>query len=275
MSLPLANIFTDIPEAIIVFFHDTVGLSWGLSIVALTFAVRLAIMPLSISQIKGMRRMQELQPQLKHIQDKFKDDKQKQQQEMMRIYQENGVNPLASCFPLLLQIPVFIALFYMLRGESFRCDVRENVDPSLLTDGCRLVDNAPIPADEGFLFIESILLKPSGGELYALMFLFVATQLAATLVTMARGQTLEGPMKYIPFMLPVIGLIFVPQFEAGLSVYWISTNVWTFGQQQIVMQIAPPPPKKTQEEVEAEYQASKPPPPPPRKKKKKKGGRRR
>jgi YidC/Oxa1 family membrane protein insertase len=157
--LTLASIFTDIPEAIVVFFHDTVGLSWGAAIIALTFTVRLAIVPLSLRQIRSMRALQELQPQLKAIQEKYKDDRQRQQQEMMKFYQENEINPLASCVPLLLQLPVFIALFYMLRGESFRCDVRSAQEPPC---------DIPGP-NEGFLFIESILEKPLGSELVILI----------------------------------------------------------------------------------------------------------
>ncbi len=261
MTLTLASIFTDIPEAIVVFFHDTVGLSWGAAIIALTFTVRMAIVPLSLRQIRSMRALQELQPQLKAIQEKYKDDRQRQQQEMMKFYQENEINPLASCVPLLLQLPVFIALFYMLRGESFRCDVRANELPPC---------DVPGP-NESFLFIDSILEKPVGSELVILIVLFVGTQLLAGLAMAVRGQGLEGPQKFIVFGLPLAFAPFVGTFLAGLSIYWISTNVWTFGQQQVVTSLMPPPPKKTPEEVEAEKA---PPPPPPRKKKKRSGKRR-
>lgn len=250
MSLPpLASIFTDIPEAIIVFFHDQVGLGWGLSIVALTFTVRLLILPLSLKQIRSMRAMAELQPHIKAIQQKYKNDKQRQQQEMMRFYQENEINPLASCLPLLLQLPVFISLYYMLKGDSFQQDV----------------ENAP---PEGFLFIDSLIAPPEGSTTVILIILFVVTQLAAGLAMTVRGQSLEGPQKFIVFGLPLLFAPFVASFEAGLSVYWISTNIWTFGQQQLVYSLLGPMKKPTEEEVE---EAVKPPPPPPRRKKKKKG----
>lgn len=253
LSLQLASIFTDIPEAIVVFFHDQLGLGWGPAIIALTFTVRLAILPLSIKQIRGMRALQELQPQLKALQDKYKDDRQRQQQEMMRFYQENEINPLASCFPLLLQLPVFFALYAMLRGDSFRDDVLES-------------------SNQGFLFIDSVIQKPEGTAVtITLIVLFVGTQLLAGLAMSVRGQGLEGPQKYIIFGLPFAFAPFVATFPAGLSVYWIATNIWTFGQQQAVYSLLPPPPKKTPEEVEQE--AKKPPPPPPRKKKKRSGKR--
>ena len=251
--LPIASIFTDIPEAIVVFFHDTLGFNWGFSIIALTFTIRLAILPLSLKQIRSMRAMQVLQPELKAIQKKYKDDRQRQQQEMMRFYQENEINPLASCLPLVFQLPVFFALYAMLRGDSFKQDVIMSGDPS-------------------FFPINSIIEKPEGVVLTVILIaLFVGTQLAAGLSMQVRGQGLEGPQRFIVYGLPFAFAPFVASFPAGLSIYWIATNVWTFAQQNIVLSMMPPPPKKTPEEIE---EATKPPPPPPRKKKKKSGRRR-
>lgn len=250
-SLPLASIFTDIPHAIILFFHDTIGFGWGLSIVLLTFTVRLAIMPISLKQIRSMRAMQALQPQMKLIQEKYKNDKQRQQQEMMRFYQENEINPLASCLPLVLQIPVFISLYYMLRGQTFQDDVAASGHP-------------------GFLFIHSLIQPPQGAVMVVLIILFIATQLAAGVTMSLRGAGVDGPQKYIVFGLPFLFAPFVARFMAGLSVYWIATNLWTFGQQQFVHMTMGTPKKPTPEELEA----AKPPPPPPKKKKKKSGRRR-
>jgi YidC/Oxa1 family membrane protein insertase len=250
---PLASIFTDIPEAIVLFFHDTVGLGCGPSIIALTFTVRLAIVPLSIKQIRSMRALQALSPQLKAIQERYKDDRQRQQQEMMKFYQENNINPLASCLPLLLQLPVFFALYAMLNGESFKEDVRET-------------------SEQGWLFIDSVIEKPEGLAVTAtLIILFIGTQLLAGLAMSVRGQGLEGPQRFIVFGLPFAFAPFVATFPMGLSIYWISTNIWTFAQQQVVLSLMPPPEKPTEEELEA---ITKPPPPPPRRKKKKSGRRR-
>ena len=106
----------------LVFFHDSVGLSWGMSIIALTVAVRTVLLPLTIKQFKSMRGSSMLAPEMKALQEKYKDDKQRLQQEMMKFYQENKVNPFGSCLPLVLQMPVFIALFYMLR-EDLKIDI--------------------------------------------------------------------------------------------------------------------------------------------------------
>src|SRR6201996_6577710 len=115
---PLIDVF----EAVLKFFHNSLGVQWGWAIVLLTICVRACLVPLTIKQMGSMARMQQLQPELKAIQSKYKDDKQRQQQEMMKFYRENNVNPLGSCLPMVAQLPVFIALYYMPR-ESLRNDI--------------------------------------------------------------------------------------------------------------------------------------------------------
>ncbi len=116
----------DACEAILKFWHDLIGDfegSWGWSIILLTFTVRIAILPLTFKGVKSMNELQRLQPEMKKIQERYKDDKQRMNQEVMRFYQEHKVNPLGSCLPLLLQIPFFIALFYLLRERQFKADI--------------------------------------------------------------------------------------------------------------------------------------------------------
>jgi YidC/Oxa1 family membrane protein insertase len=243
----------DAANAVITFLADDLGLPWGLAIIGLTFITRALILPLSIKQIKSMRALQELQPQMKEIQEKYKDDKERQQREMMAFYQENGINPLASCWPLLLQLPVFLALYQLLRSDDFIADVCGSPD---VTD-C---------ADAAFAGIQSLLVKPEGAELVILIALFIGTQLAAGLVMASR---VEGPQRYIMFVLPIVIAPFIITQPAGLALYWITTNVWTIGQQYVVKRVAPPP-EKAKPEALAAAKAAKPPPPPPRKKKKRK-----
>src|SRR6201991_3807092 len=155
----------DIAGEVLVFFHDNAGLSWGMSIIALTVFVRALLIPLTYKQLKGMRALQALQPQIKEIQAKYKNDKQRMQQEMMRFYQENKVNPFASCIPLIAQLPVFITLFYTLRHE-----LPEDICGS---PGCT-------PGHEAsFFFIHDITAKAHGAELIVLLVLYVGTQLAS------------------------------------------------------------------------------------------------
>src|SRR5206468_1725938 len=142
---PLINV----ADAVLNFFHD-LGFSWGMAIILLTVTTRALLIPLTYKQLKGMRAMQALQPQIKEIQAKFKSDRQRMQQEMMRFYQENKVNPFASCIPLLAQLPVFITLFYVLRHEL----------PSDI--GCQA---GHCGAEASFLFINDLTAKAAGAEL--------------------------------------------------------------------------------------------------------------
>jgi YidC/Oxa1 family membrane protein insertase len=246
----------DVADVVLNFFHDDVGLGWGASIVGLTFVTRLAILPLSIKQIRSMRALQAFQPQIQEIREKYKDDRERQQREMMKLYQDNKINPFASCVPLLLQIPVFLALFYLLQGDDFKSEVTgcsQTLEGDAF-DAC--VESTNVP----FLFIDTIVESASGTELYALIALFIVTQLGAGMVMMASA---DRNQRLLMFGLPLIIVPFIISFPAGLVVYWITTNVWTLGQQFLVKRIAPPPEKPTPEEVKA----TKPPPPPPRKRK--------
>jgi YidC/Oxa1 family membrane protein insertase len=247
----LANIvqpIVDLAEAIIDFFADNVGMSWGLAIVALTFTVRLLVLPLSIRGIKSMRQMQLVAPELKEIQERYKDDRERQQREMLALYKSHGVNPLASCFPFLLQIPFFIAVYSLLRGDSFKEDV--------ISSG----------ASQSFLFVNSIIEKPEGAEQIALIVLFIATTALTFLYTTATTQTTQGPQKYLLLALPVLFAPLIASQPAGLAVYWITTNVWSLGQQVVVQRLIPAPTPPTEDEKqERAKQRAAPPPPPPRK----------
>src|SRR5690242_21508418 len=141
MFLVYANIFQpliDVFEAVLKFFHNSVGISWGWSIVAMTVVIRAAMLPLTFKQFHSMQRLQAHMPELKAIQAKYKDDKQRQQQEVMKFYKENNVNPLASCLPLAAQLPVFISLFYMLR-EDLRSEEHTSELQSHVNLVCRLL----------------------------------------------------------------------------------------------------------------------------------------
>jgi YidC/Oxa1 family membrane protein insertase len=248
----------DVADGVLNFFHDDVGFSWGWSIVALTFVTRLVILPLSLRQIRSMRALQAYTPQIKEIQEKYKDDRQRMQRELMAFYQENKINPLASCVPLILQIPVFLALFYLLQGDDFKAEVTGCAQGSASFDQCVEQTNVP------FLFIDTIVEPATGAELIALIVLFVVTQLGAGLVMAASA---DRNQRIIMFALPLVIVPFIIGFPAGLVVYWIATNVWTLGQQFLVKRIIPPPEKATPGAAEA-AKAAKPPPPPPRRKKK-------
>lgn len=246
----------DIADEILVFFHDSAGLSWGGAIIGLTIFVRALLIPLTYKQLKGMRALQALQPQIKEIQAKYKNDKQRMQQEMMRFYQENKVNPFASCIPLVAQLPVFITLFYVLQHD-LRFDICGQT--------AKVCSEVP-PGNwgESFLFIPDLTAKAEGGVLIALLVLYVGTQLISGLV---MSVTADKSQRTMMFLLPLIFVPFIISFPAGLILYWITTNFWTIGQQLTIQRLIPMPVAATPEGAAA-IAASKPPPKPPKKKKK-------
>jgi YidC/Oxa1 family membrane protein insertase len=236
----------DIANGVLKFFHDNAGLSWGMSIIALTVCTRALLIPLTYKQLKGMRALQALQPRIKEIQAKYKNDKQRMQQEMMAFYKENKVNPFASCIPLVAQLPVFITLFSVLRHEL----------PSDI--GC---EAGHCGSEASFLFIHDLTGSAHGAELIALLILYVGTQLISGMV---MSVTADKSQRMMMFVLPLVFVPFVINFPAGLVLYWITTNIWTIGQQYTIQRIIPAPVVPTA----AAVAAAKPPPPPPKKKKK-------
>jgi YidC/Oxa1 family membrane protein insertase len=260
IGLQLAPQFlVDIADHVLVYFHDSVGLSWGGAIIALTVATRTLLIPLTYKQLKGMRALQVLQPQIKEIQAKYKNDKQRMQQEMMRFYQENKVNPFASCIPLLAQLPVFITLFYVLQ-KDLRFDICGQ-SAKTCSEFAESQGHSAGFFGESFLFIPDLTAKAEGSVLIALLVLYVATQLISGLV---MAVTADKSQRVLMMLLPFIFVPIIIGFPAGLVLYWITTNIWTIGQQAVVRQVMPPPQLSTPEEAAA----AKPPPPPPRKKKK-------
>ncbi len=208
--------------------HTTLGLTWGLAIVALTAIVRFLMVPLTVKQIHSMQKLQAVAPELKAIQQKYKHDKQRQQQEVMAFYRENKVNPLASCLPILVQLPIFFALFFVLR------DFDEEVYP--LYPG----------SDLGFLGIVPSITEPltSHWSGYRRLVISVTSQVGSTLLTPIQDKR----QRYIFLALPLVAIFFVIHFPTGLMLYWSTTNLWTVGQGLITRRFMPrpqPPPKKS------------------------------
>src|SRR3954449_837472 len=300
---PLIDFF----EGILRFFHDTVGVSWGTSIIALTLVVRAALVPLTVKQFRSMQALAHLQPEIKKLQAKYADDKQRLNQEMMKFYQENKVNPFSSCLPLAAQLPVFFSLFYMLR-KDLRFDICPDVQNAAKAAGKVVpVPCGPVP-EAHFLGIPDITNKATGITLGVLIVLYVSSQLVSSLLIPSTG---DRSQRMIFLALPFIFIPFVIRFPAGLLVYWITTNLWTSVQQYLVRRtvgpIAPPggggsdgggggslfdmlrpkppddhggdgngavPESAKRADKPAKVPAGAAPPPPPRKKKKRSGRRR-
>jgi len=231
-----ANIFQpliDIFGPALDFFHTHIGVSWGLAIVLLTVVIRALMLPLAFKQYHSMQKLQRVAPQLKAIQNKYKDDKQRQQQEVMKFYKENDVNPFASCLPLAAQLPVFIGLFYTLRTR-LRKDICPGVQAQYELAHHSHSATTACGAGHGanFLFIGDITSTATGVTLIVLIVLYIGTQLASTL--MMSTPTMDKSQRQIMLLMPLFFVIFIINFPAGLILYWITTNAWTMGQQWVI-----------------------------------------
>jgi YidC/Oxa1 family membrane protein insertase len=305
---PLIKVF----EEVLVFIHaHLVHSSWGLAIVMLTVLIRAILVPVTYRQLKSMQEMQRLAPEINKLKEKYKDDKQRQQQEIMKFYQANKINPLASCLPFALQLPVFISLFYMLRTDlkkqicgpqlvkyfnhhpaeaakykhAIPVDMFSHLPAKFVeSTGCQTV----APGSAKFLFIPDITAKATGVVLVVLIALYIASQILSTLLATA---TADPNQRRLMLILPLVIVAFLFRYPAGLLVYWITTNCWTIVQQYFIRRrIGPSPPKAAKVDSSngrataapapalaaagAGGGASAPPPQSPRKKKKRSGRRR-
>jgi YidC/Oxa1 family membrane protein insertase len=209
----------DVNDAILRFFHDTVGVGWGPAIIGLTCVIRLVILPLTFRQVRSMQALQRLQPEMKKIQERYKEDKQRMQQELMKFYQEHNFNPLSSCLPLLLQLPFFLSLFYLQQQDEFKQELR-STDPS-------------------FLFIDDLTRNVTGATLVVLLVIYLVTQLGSSYVSAVNIS--DPTQRRLLFLLPIFFSFIIINFPAGLIVYWITTNVWTIGQQLAIRKFLPAP----------------------------------
>ena len=210
----------DVNESILKFFHNTVGLGWGPSIIGLTCVIRLAILPLTFKQVRSMQALQRLQPEMKKIQERYKEDKQRMQQELMKFYQEHNFNPLSSCLPLVLQFPFFMSLFYLQRSQEFKDEVHASGSAS-------------------FLNITDITKPVHGATLVVMLIIYLATQMASSYVSSVNVQ--DPTQRRLLFIFPIFFSFIIIRFPAGLIVYWITTNVWTIGQQLAIRKFLPAP----------------------------------
>jgi YidC/Oxa1 family membrane protein insertase len=224
----LANIFqplVDVFEWILLRFHSVLH-SWGWSIIAMTILVRACLLPLTFKQFKSMQALASHAPEMKKLQERYKNDKERLNQEMMKFYRENKINPFASCLPLAAQLPVFLSLFYMLRT-----DLRYDICPEVNPPGSPNPQPCGDGGDASFFFIPDLTNKATGAVLVVLIILYVGSQLASTLL---MSTTTDRTQRMIFLALPFLFVAFVVRFPAGLLLYWITTNLWTIAQQAII-----------------------------------------
>jgi YidC/Oxa1 family membrane protein insertase len=249
----VSGIMISIHKVLSPIFGANSGVTWSLSIMGLVVLIRIILIPLFVKQIKSQRAMTALQPQMKAIQAKYKDDRQKQSEEMMKLYKEHKTNPLASCFPILAQAPVMFALFTVLNG------IAKN-KPHGLMKGEYLTSAAQAkffgsPISETFLGSDKLTVK--------IVTVLLITFMSATTFTTQRQLMTKGmpkmdasnnmmlqQQKIMLYLFPLIFAISGVNFPVGVLIYWSTTNLWTWGQQFYVIKRNPTPGSPAYEELQ-------------------------
>ena len=265
----ILNPLYNLVSGIIVLFHNLLsplfgkdsGVTWSLSIMGLVVIIRIVLIPLFVKQIKSQRALTALQPHMKEIQKKYKDDRQKQSEEMMKLYKTHKTNPLASCFPILAQAPIFFALFTVLNGIAAKTD--EGV-PAPIARGFLKGDYLESAAQAKFFgakisetFLGSDDLKVKLVTVF-LIFLMSATTFTTQRQLMTKGMPkmdssnnmMLQQQKIMLYLFPVIFAISGVNFPVGVLIYWSTTNFWTWGQQYYVIKRNPTPGSPAFEELE-------------------------
>jgi len=226
---PIEHLLRDVLNWI----HGTIGLPWAWAIVALTILVRVVLVPLTVKQIHSMQSMQQHMPEMKAIQQKYKTDKKRQQEELMKFYRENQINPAASCLPLVAQLPVFFALYFVLREFSKH-------PPSGSLSWLHIVPNIADHANAHW----------SG---YLLLVIYAASQVSSTYFMSA---TMDKTQRYLMMVLPIFFITFLLRFPMGLVIYWVTTNLWTVGQGLVTRRLT----QKTPPAAQLQRRSSRTPP---------------
>ena len=257
--------------------HTALELPWGWAVVGVTIIVRMLLVPVTVKQIRSMQRMQQYLPQMKAIQQKHKGNRQKSNEELMKFYREHNINPAASCLPMVLQIPIFFGLYFVLR--DFEDEIYEPKYPGSDLGWLSLVPN----------ITDNITDHWSG---YLLCVVYAGSQVASTYF---MSTTMDRTQRILFMVLPVGFVFFILSgsvvFPVGLLIYWVTTNLWTVGQGLVtrrhVPRVAAPTAKRSSRTppragdgagdgaAAPEQPAVSPAPPEPRRVKRKKKGARR
>jgi len=238
-----------------IFGPDT-GWAWGLSIVSLVILIRICLIPLFVKQIKATRAMQTLQPEMKKIQERYKNDKQRQSEEMMKLYKETGTNPLSSCLPILAQSPFFFALYHVLNSIANN-DTIGVINQGLLESAQKAhIVGAPLAAKFTDSAADVTALDASLTTVRIVTAVMIVLMSASQFYTQRQlmtknvDTTVKTPFmqqqKMLMYVFPVMFAVFGINFPVGVLVYWLTTNVWTMGQQMYVIRNNPTPGSKAQ-----------------------------
>lgn len=231
-------------------FNADSGVTWALSIVGLVLVIRTALIPLFVKQIRSQRNLQLIQPQMKAIQTKYAGDRQKQSEEMMKLYQETGTNPFSSCLPLLAQSPIFFGLFTVLQGIA-----QQNYDDTFGQNFAHLMESAHnaaildvplyatfLTASEPHLVANQTRIQIACATLVVLMtFTMFITQRQLLVKNVAADNPMIQQQKVMMYLFPLLFAVGGVGFPIGVLIYWLTTNIWSMGQQFYVIRNSPAP----------------------------------
>lgn len=232
-------------------FDKNSGWAWGLSIVSLVVLIRICLIPLFVKQIKATRNMQALQPKMKAIQERYKSDRQRQSEEMMKLYKETGTNPLSSCLPILAQSPFFISLYQVLNhiaqgktvgfiNEDLLASAREAhifgapLSVKFLDSAAKIEKLGSTVTDVRVVTVVMIVLM-------SLSQFYTQRQLMTKNVDLTVKTPFMQQQKMLMYVFPIMFAVFGINFPVGVLVYWLTTNVWTMGQQMFIIRRNPTP----------------------------------
>ncbi|MER7731054.1 membrane protein insertase YidC [Streptomyces erythrochromogenes] len=239
-------------------FGPDSGWAWGLSIVSLVVLIRICLIPLFVKQIKATRGMQALQPKMKAIQERYKNDKQRQSEEMMKLYKETGTNPLSSCLPILAQSPFFFALYHVLAniadGKTIGVLNQQLVDSAREAKifgapiAAKFMDSSEKVAALGASLTDVRVVTAVMIVMMSLSQFYTQRQLMQKNVDLSVKTPFMQQQKMLMYIFPVIFAVMGINFPVGVLVYWLTTNVWTMGQQMYVINQNPTPGSKAQDQ---------------------------
>ena len=255
LYIAVSWVITTIHSFLSPFFGEASGVSWSAAIIGLVIIIRIILIPLFVKQIKSQRALTALQPQMKEIQKKYKDDRQKQSEEMMKLYKEHKTNPLASCFPILAQAPIFFALFTVLNGIGKNPPKPYGVLTVQEAESAAQAKFFGAPISDTFLGSDVTTVK--------IVTVFLIAFMSATTFTTQRQLMVKGmpkmdssnnmmlqQQKIMLYLFPVIFAVSGVNFPIGVLIYWSTTNLWTWGQQYYVIKRNPTPGSPAYEELE-------------------------
>ncbi|MFI9270022.1 membrane protein insertase YidC [Kitasatospora sp. NPDC052896] len=238
-------------------FGPNSGWAWGLAIASMVVVIRICLIPLFVKQIKATRAMQVIQPKMKAIQERYKNDKQRQSEEMMKLYKEAGTNPFSSCLPILVQMPFFTALYGVLSSVAHNKQIGV-IHGALLASAQKAhIFGAPLSAtfvhsgDTTVKIVTAVMIVMMSASQFITQRQLMTKNMDLTVKTPFMQQ--QKMLMYVfPLMFAVMGI----NFPVGVLVYWLTTNVWSMGQQLVVIRNNPTPGSKAWQERQARLKAA-------------------